>query len=297
MSDRIIGAIEAGGTKMVCAIGHENGEVLDRASFPTLAPAETVPAMIDYFADKNIEALGLAAFGPVAVNPTDPRYGRILNTPKIAWQNYDFMGDLVRGCGVPVGIDTDVNGACLGELTFGAAKGLTDVIYITVGTGIGVGVCIGGQMLHGMLHPEAGHVLIERAPGDDVPSTCHCHTRCLEGIAAGPAVQLRLGENNNVLSADPEVLEQEAGYLAQGLMTYILTYSPQRIILGGGVPDHTPELLPLVRTKTLELLNGYLSTPELEDIDSYIVAPSLDGNQGVMGALELGRRALEAAQK
>ncbi len=295
MAEQLIGAIEAGGTKMVCAVGTADGKVLDRASYPTRTPEETLPDLVGYFKDKDIVALGLAAFGPVAVNPSDPRFGRILNTPKIAWQNYDFMGELKRALNVPVGIDTDVNGACLGEITFGAAHGLTDVIYITVGTGIGVGVCIGGQMLHGMLHPEAGHVAVQRAEGDTVPSTCHCHDSCFEGVAAGPAVQLRLGEDNNILSNDPAVLEQEADYLAQGLATYVLCYSPQRIILGGGVPDHTPELMPLVRKKTLEKLNGYLSTPELDNIDTYIVAPSLDGNQGVLGSIELGRRALEAA--
>lgn len=296
MAEQLIGAIEAGGTKMVCAVGTADGKVLDRASYPTRTPEETLPDLVGYFKDKDIVALGLAAFGPVAVNPSDPRFGRILNTPKIAWQNYDFMGELKRALNVPVGIDTDVNGACLGEITFGAAHGLTDVIYITVGTGIGVGVCIGGQMLHGMLHPEAGHVAVQRAEGDTVPSTCHCHDSCFEGVAAGPAVQLRLGEDNNILSNDPAVLEQEADYLAQGLATYVLCYSPQRIILGGGVPDHTPELMPLVRKKTLEKLNGYLSTPELDNIDTYIVAPSLDGNQGVLGSIELGRRALEAAE-
>lgn len=295
MAEQLIGAIEAGGTKMVCAVATADGKVLDRASYPTRTPEETLPDLVGYFKDKDIVALGLAAFGPVAVNPSDPRFGRILNTPKIAWQNYDFMGELKRALNVPVGIDTDVNGACLGEITFGAAHGLTDVIYITVGTGIGVGVCIGGQMLHGMLHPEAGHVAVQRAEGDAVPSTCHCHDSCFEGVAAGPAVQLRLGEDNNILSNDPAVLEQEADYLAQGLATYVLCYSPQRIILGGGVPDHTPELMPLVRKKTLEKLNGYLSTPELDNIDTYIVAPSLDGNQGVLGSIELGRRALEAA--
>ena len=296
MAEQLIGAIEAGGTKMVCAVGTADGKILERASYPTRAPEETLPDLIGFFKGKDIAALGLAAFGPVAVNPSDPRLGHILNTPKIAWQNYDFMGELKRGLNVPVGIDTDVNGACLGEITYGAAKGLTDVIYITVGTGIGVGVCIGGQMLHGMLHPEAGHVLVRRAEGDTVPSTCHCHENCLEGIAAGPAVQLRLGEDNDILSNDPAVLEQEADYLAQGIMTYVLTYSPQRIILGGGVPDHTPELMPLVREKVLAYLNGYLATPELEHIDTYIVPPSLDGNQGVLGSIELGRRALEAAE-
>ncbi len=296
MAEQLIGAIEAGGTKMVCAVGTADGKVLDRASYSTRTPEETLPDLVGYFKDKDIVALGLAAFGPVAVNPSDPRFGRILNTPKIAWQNYDFMGELKRALNVPVGIDTDVNGACLGEITFGAAHGLTDVIYITVGTGIGVGVCIGGQMLHGMLHPEAGHVAVQRAEGDTVPSTCHCHDSCFEGVAAGPAVQLRLGEDNNILSNDPAVLEQEADYLAQGLATYVLCYSPQRIILGGGVPDHTPELMPLVRKKALEKLNGYLSTPELDNIDTYIVAPSLDGNQGVLGSIELGRRALEAAE-
>lgn len=150
----LIGAIEAGGTKMVLACGHTDGTITERASIPTQDSAQTVPAMIEWFASKGIAALGIAAFGPTGVNPSSSTYGHILQTPKMAWRNYDFLGAMSRGLNVPCGYDTDVNGACLGEVMYGAAKGLDSAMYITVGTGIGAGIYAGGRLIHGMLHPE-----------------------------------------------------------------------------------------------------------------------------------------------
>lgn len=294
---QLIGAIEAGGTKMVLACGYADGTIVERTSIPTQDPAQTVPAMIEWFAGKGVSALGIAAFGPTGVNPSSPTYGRILQTPKLAWRNYDFLGAMSRGLGVPCGYDTDVNGACLGEVMYGAAKGLDSAMYITVGTGIGAGIYAGGQLIHGMLHPEAGHITLPRVPGDqEFECVCPTHGSCFEGLAAGPAVVKRYGvERASDMADDEDFLELEGTYIAQGILNYLYVASPQRIILGGGVPDHAPKLMARVRAKVLEFNNGYIATPELDDIDSYIVPPACDGNQGVLGAIALGAQALQQA--
>ena len=293
----LIGAIEAGGTKMVLACGYADGTITERTSIPTQDPAQTVPAMIEWFANKGIAALGIAAFGPTGVNPSLSTYGHILQTPKLAWRNFDFLGAMSRGLGVPCGYDTDVNGACLGEVMYGAAKGLDSAMYITVGTGIGAGIYAGGQLIHGMLHPEAGHITLPRAAGDqDFECVCPTHDSCFEGLAAGPAVVKRYGvERASDMADDEGFLELEGTYIARGILNYLYVASPQRIILGGGVPDHAPKLMDRVRAKVLQLNNGYISTPELDDIDSYIVPPACDGNQGVLGAIALGAQALQRA--
>lgn len=293
----LIGAIEAGGTKMVLACGYADGTITERTSIPTQDPAQTVPAMIEWFANKGIAALGIAAFGPTGVNPSLSTYGHILQTPKLAWRNFDFLGAMSRGLGVPCGYDTDVNGACLGEVMYGAAKGLDSAMYITVGTGIGAGIYAGGQLIHGMLHPEAGHITLPRAAGDqDFECVCPTHDSCFEGLAAGPAVVKRYGvERASDMADDEGFLELEGTYIAQGILNYLYVASPQRIILGGGVPDHAPKLMDRVRAKVLQLNNGYISTPELDNIDSYIVPPACDGNQGVLGAIALGAQALQQA--
>lgn len=293
----LIGAIEAGGTKMVLACGYADGTITERTSIPTQDPAQTVPAMIEWFANKGIAALGIAAFGPTGVNPSLSTYGHILQTPKLAWRNFDFLGAMSRGLNVPCGYDTDVNGACLGEVMYGAAKGLDSAMYITVGTGIGAGIYAGGQLIHGMLHPEAGHITLPRAAGDqDFECVCPTHDSCFEGLAAGPAVVKRYGvERASDMADDEGFLELEGTYIAQGILNYLYVASPQRIILGGGVPDHAPKLMDRVRAKVLQLNNGYISTPELDDIDSYIVPPACDGNQGVLGAIALGAQALQRA--
>lgn len=293
----LIGAIEAGGTKMVLACGYADGTITERTSIPTQDPAQTVSAMIEWFANKGIAALGIAAFGPTGVNPSLSTYGHILQTPKLAWRNFDFLGAMSRGLGVPCGYDTDVNGACLGEVMYGAAKGLDSAMYITVGTGIGAGIYAGGQLIHGMLHPEAGHITLPRAAGDqDFECVCPTHDSCFEGLAAGPAVVKRYGvERASDMADDEGFLELEGTYIAQGILNYLYVASPQRIILGGGVPDHAPKLMDRVRAKVLQLNNGYISTPELDDIDSYIVPPACDGNQGVLGAIALGAQALQRA--
>lgn len=287
-----LGALEAGGTKMVLAVGSEQGEVFEKKTFPTDIPEHTIPEIIHYFKEKNIEALGIGTFGPVDVREDSPTYGRILDTPKLSWKQYDLRKNLQEQLQVPVKVDTDVNAACLGEMTFGDAKGLSDVIYITIGTGIGVGAAVEGRLLHGMLHPEAGHILIRKAPKDSYGGKCPYHKTCLEGLASGPAIEERYGKKPWELSKNAEVWELEADYIAQAMVNYILTLSPERIILGGGIM-HQTQLLPLVRQKTLEYLAGYLNTPQLQNIDAYITLPSLKDNQGILGALQLAAMAAQ----
>ncbi len=287
---KIYGAIEAGGTKMVCAIGTADGQLLAEATFPTKDPAETTRELVAFFRGKTIKALGIGAFGPVDLNPASPTYGHILDTPKLAWRYFDFAGTLKRALGVPVGIDTDVNAACLGEMTYGCAKGLKNVLYLTVGTGIGAGIAVDGKLVHGMLHPEAGHILLTPHPEDSFPGLCPYHKNCFEGMASGPAIAERWGAKAADLHDQAKVWEVESYYLGQALVNYILVLAPEKIILGGGVMKQT-QLFPLVRRQVARLLNGYLKTKELQDLDSYIVPNSLQERQGILGALELAKRA------
>ncbi len=283
----IIGALEAGGTKMVCAIGDENGHIFDQIRVPTQEPDITMPKMIEYFRNAHIEKLGVACFGPIDLNRKSATYGHITTTPKLKWQNYDIVGEFERALGVPVGFDTDVNGSVLGEHTWGIAQGLSSCVYVTIGTGIGIGVISDGQLLHGMMHPEGGHILLQRAEGDDFVCACPFHDRCFEGLAAGPAIEKRYHKKAYELADQKIVWETEAEYIAQALVNYTLILSPQRIILGGGVM-HQTSLLPRIRERFAALLNGYVKTTELMNLDEYIVLQSLDDMQGILGALKLG---------
>ena len=282
------GALETGGTKMVCAVGLEDGTIIDRVSIKTGNPDETVSEIVDYFSDKDIASLGIATFGPVDLNKESSTYGYILKTPKLAWANYDLLGNLKKSLDVPMEIDTDVNGACLGEMTFGCAKGQKNVIYVTIGTGIGVGISIDGKLVHGMLHSEGGHILLTRHPDDDFECICPFHRNCFEGIASGPAIEKRFGVPAKMLASNAFTWELESYYIAQALMTYILTISPTKIILGGGVM-HQTQLFSMIRKKTLEMINGYVSAKELDNIDEYIVPAALDDNQGILGAIQLAK--------
>lgn len=281
-----LGALEAGGTKMVCAIGDEDGRILDRISIPTQTPEITVPIMSEYFAGQKVEALGIGCFGPIDLNRNSGTYGYITTTPKLAWADYDIVGAFRSALGVPVGFDTDVNAAALGEASWGVSKGLSSSIYITIGTGVGVGVMINGKLLHGMLHPEAGHLLLRRHPEDTYEGGCPYHKGCLEGLASGPAIEARWGKKAYELADNPKVWELEAYYVGQALVDYILTLSPEKIILGGGVM-HQEQMLPLVHEEVRKQLNGYLKTKELEHLEDYIVLPSLNDNQGILGCLKL----------
>lgn len=286
-----LGALEAGGTKMVCAIGNEAGEIFEQVSIPTETPEITMPKLIAFFKERNVEALGVGCFGPVELDRQSPRYGYITTTPKLAWRNYNIVGELHNELGCPVGFDTDVNGSVLGEATFGQAKGKKCVIYLTIGTGVGGGIYIDGKLLHGMLHPEVGHVLIRKRSDDLYEGKCPYHRTCLEGLAAGPAIEERWGQKAAELKNRPEVWNLEADYIAQALVGYIMTLSPEMIILGGGVM-HQEQLFPLIREKVVQMVGGYIQTEELADIERYIVPASLHDDQGIMGCLELARRAL-----
>ena len=284
----IFGGLEAGGTKMVCAIGNENGEVLERISIPTCTPDETFPEMIAYFQEKKIEALGIGSFGPVDLNRNSATYGHITKTPKPGWAGADFVGRMKEALQVPVGFDTDVNAAILGEVTWGAAKGCENAIYITVGTGIGVGVYVNGGLVHGLVHPEGGHILIQKNPKDTYGGCCPFHTHCVEGLASGPSILGRYGKEAKELTDVPEVWELEADYLAQAITNYILRYSPQKIILWGGVM-HQEKLFAMIRENVKEMLHGYVYHPMIsEHMDDYIVAPGLGENPGVLGSMKLG---------
>lgn len=281
-----LGALEAGGTKMVCAIGDETGKIFEQISIPTETPEITMPKLIEYFREKEVEALGIGCFGPIDPDKNSPTYGYITSTPKVAWRNYNIVGAFKEALNIPIGFDTDVNGSCLGEVTWGALKGLDSGIYITIGTGVGVGVYSGGKLLHNMLHPEAGHILLSKHPEDKYKGKCPYHGCCFEGLAAGPAIEDRWGKSAKELGDNALVWEMEAYYIAQALMTYILTLSPRRIILGGGVM-HQLQLFPLIRKNVKEMLNDYIQTKELEDLDTYIVPAGLNDNQGIMGCLQL----------
>ncbi|MHB8131280.1 MAG: ROK family protein [Mobilitalea sp.] len=284
----LLGALEAGGTKMVLAIGKEDGEILEQISIPTEEPSITIGKIIDYFKTKNIEALGIGSFGPVDLDRSSKTYGYITSTPKLAWANCDIVGTIKKELSIPIGFDTDVNASALGEATWGSIKGLSSGIYITIGTGVGIGVYINGELLHGMLHPEAGHILLSRHPLDTFEGVCPYHPNCLESLASGPAIEKRWNKKAYELKDLAEVWEMEAFYIAQGLVDFILTLAPHKIILGGGVM-HQEQLFPLIRSKVAELLNGYVKTSQLENLDTYIVPASLNDNQGIMGCLQLAK--------
>lgn len=288
----LIGGIEAGGTKMVCAVGNENGTILERKSFPTRQPEETFEDMISYFKNREIAALGIGCFGPIDLNPDSKTYGYITSTPKPGWANCNVVGTFQKALGVPVGFDTDVNGAILGEVTWGVAKGTESAIYITIGTGVGVGVYVNGSLLHGLVHPEAGHILLAKHPKDHYRGKCPYHSNCLEGLASGPAIEERWGKAAMELADKEEVWELEAYYIASAIVNYILAYSPQKIILWGGVM-HQEQLFPMVRAKVKEMLNGYVSNEMITDrMESYIVKPALGEDPGILGAIKLGMNAL-----
>ena len=294
---KLYGALEAGGTKMVCAIGDENGNILERVSIPTRTPAETMGPMLDFFRGKGICALGIGCFGPVDLNKKSPTYGYITSTPKLAWQNYPIVAEFEKTLGVPVGFDTDVNAAALGEATWGCTKDVENSIYITVGTGVGVGVIINGKPYHGMIHPEGGHILLSRHPEDPmVGSGCPFHENCLEGLAAGPSLEKRWGVKGAELSGRKEVWELEAYYIGQAIADYILLLSPERIVLGGGV-THQEGLLALVRQEAVKQLAGYIRAEALIHPETYIVGVSLNDNQGVMGAVKLAMDAEKETEK
>lgn len=292
---RTIGALEAGGTKMVLAIYTEAGEELERLTLPTEAPDITLPQMTDFFREHRVDALGVGSFGPLDLNPASPTYGYITTTPKLAWRGVPLLDTLKGGRDIPAAIDTDVNAAVLAEAQLGAARGCDCAVYVTIGTGVGGGVYVNGRTLHGLLHPELGHMLLRPHPDDPKPQgVCPYHAGCLEGLASGPALGARVGGDAKALPDDHPAFRVEAHYLAQMCVNLVVTLSPQRIILGGGVMQRAA-LLPMVRSETQRLLGGYVDSPMLrEGIDTYIVAPELFPVSGLVGSYLLGKEALQA---
>lgn len=294
----LIGAIEAGGTKFVCSVGTGPQDLRPEIRFPTTTPAETLGKAIAYFRERvaeegPLDAIGVASFGPIDPHPGSPSYGFITTTPKPGWANADVVGALRAEFDVPIGFDTDVNGAALSEGRWGAAQGLDTFIYLTIGTGIGGGALVNGKLLHGLVHPEMGHMRLNHNwKKDPFPGNCPYHRDCLEGMANGPAIEKRWGIKGQEIRPDHPAWDLEADYLAQALQSLICTLSPQRIIMGGGVMD-VPGLLPKVREKTVAYLNDYVQHPSItEHIDDYIVPPALGNKAGVLGAIALGLQML-----
>lgn len=289
----MFGGIEAGGTKFVLAVG-TGPDDLETTSLPTTTPDETLPATLDFFDGRDVEAIGIAAFGPVDLDASSPTYGSITSTPKPGWRDTDVAGLVGDRLDVPVGFDTDVNGAAVGEARWGAAQGLDTFVYVTVGTGVGAGGLAGGRPLHGLLHPEMGHLLVRRHPDDDYVGRCPFHGDCLEGLAAGPALEDRWGKRPEELGDDLDAaVEIEAWYLAQLALACTYVLSPQRIVWGGGVM-HLAGLLDRLRVRTVELLAGYLEVPAItEATDRYLVRPGLGDRAGVLGAIALAQDAAD----
>jgi fructokinase len=286
----MFGGIEAGGTKFVCAVG-SSPEHLVMQHFPTTTPAETIARAAEFFAGhKELRSIGIASFGPLDLNPASKTFGHITSTPKTAWRNFDFAGEVARTTKLPVAIDTDVNGAALAEARWGAARGLDTFVYITVGTGIGGGGLVNGKVMHGLLHPEMGHLRVPHDREDDAyAGCCPFHGDCLEGLASGPALYARWGRAPETLPSEHPAWDLQAHYLALGIQNIICTLSPQRVILGGGVMQRA-ELFIAIRKKVQVLLNGYVTSAALLDgIDAYIVPPALGDRTGVLGALALAR--------
>ena len=285
----MLGAIEAGGTKFVCAVGDEKGNIVDRIQIPTTVPAETMPKVVEFFNQYPIKAIGVGSFGPIDVNPESAAYGHITSTPKPGWRDYPFVQSLKEAFSVPIGFNTDVNAAALGEVTFGAAKGLDSCLYITVGTGIGAGAIVQGKLLQGLSHPEMGHILVRRHPNDEFRGKCPYHHDCLEGLAAGPAIEERWGAKGDQLVDRMEVWDLEGYYIAQALMQYVLILSPKKIILGGGVMKQKQVFISVYKYLK-EFINEYVSMPDLTE---YIVGPGLGDNAGITGSLMLAHQAFQ----
>ena len=292
----LYGGIEAGGTKIVCAIGNSPEEILIESRFPTTTPEETIKKIIVFFqesekkVDQDIESIGLASFGPVDLDQNSKTYGYITSTPKPGWAFTSLLKEIQNALQKPMFFDTDTNGAVIGEHKWGSGQGLNDLFYITIGTGIGGGVLSSGKTIHGLLHPEIGHMLLphDRAK-DPFEGFCPFHKDCLEGLASGPSMNARWGTRAENLPADHPAWDLEAEYIALALHNVVLSYAPQRLILGGGVMQQ--ELLfPKIRKRLLESLADYIQSPYiLKDIDNYVVPPLLGQKAGVLGAIAMAR--------
>ncbi|HEY3474681.1 MAG TPA: ROK family protein [Anaerolineales bacterium] len=289
---KLYGGIEAGGTKFVCVVASGPDQIADEIRYRTTTPEETLGRAIQFFQSfarsGQVRAIGVGAFGPLDLNPESSSYGSITATPKPGWSQADVLGTLERALEIKIALDTDVNVAALGEYQWGASKGCDPSLYLTIGTGIGGGYIKNGRSLIGMLHPEMGHLRIPHIRElDPFPGSCPFHEDCFEGLASGPAIEKRLGVSGAMVPESDPFWNIEADYIASALMNYILTLSPKKIILGGGVMQRE-FLFPKVRWRVRELLNGYVSSKSLlENIEDYIVRPGLGNQSGSLGAIAL----------
>lgn len=292
----MFGAIEAGGTKFVCGLG-SGPEDLKTCEIQTTSPQCTVAAAIKFLQENScqLNAVGIGSFGPVDLHVGSPSFGFITSTPKTAWRNFDFAGAVRSALNVPVGFDTDVNAAALGEARWGAAQGISDLLYLTIGTGIGGGAIVDGRILHGLVHPEMGHIRVPHDLNrDPYRGCCPFHGDCLEGLASGPAIEQRWGAPAFNLAVAHPGWELEAHYLALGLANWVCTLSPRRILLGGGVMQQA-WLFPMIRAELTRLLNNYVRAHELmEDLDHYVIPPGLGKRSGILGAIALAEQAYQS---
>ncbi|WKZ46709.1 MAG: ROK family protein [Anaerolineales bacterium] len=295
-SVKLFGGIEGGGTKFNCIVGTSPDDIRREARFPTTTPNETLDEAIRFFQQAeadfgNLTALGIACFGPLDVQPASPTFGFILPTTKPHWSNFNILGKLKSAFDIPIALDTDVNGAAFGEWTWGAAQGLDTFIYLTIGTGVGGGAMVNGKLVHGLLHPEMGHIRIPHdIQRDPYEGWCPFHKDCFEGLASGPAMEARWGQKAETLPPNHPAWDLEAHYIALALANFIVTLSPQRIIFGGGVSTQS-FIFPMIRQKVLENLNGYVQSPAVnEKINEYIVPPALGYRSGMLGAIALAQQ-------
>jgi len=305
------GAVEGGGTKFVCAVGEGPDRILARTRVETTTPEQTLDRVADFFAratapgapggaaGRELAAVGVACFGPLELDPRSPRFGALLATPKPGWSGAPVAAPLRERLGVPVAVDTDVNGAALGEWRWGAARGCDPALYLTIGTGIGGGFVLDGRPLHGLSHPEMGHIPVPRLEWpdgrpDDFPGVCPFHGACFEGLASGPALAARAGIPAETLDPEHPLWELAAGYVAVALATYVLVLAPRRIVVGGGVSQNG-HLLRRVRRRLPRVLNGYVGRPQVDaGVEEYVVAPHFGQEAGLIGALALAESALAA---
>lgn len=283
------GAIEAGGTKIIGAVGTKEGTIVESIEVKTGKPEETLQVLVELFQKYNIVALGVGAFGPIQLHKTAPNYGCILNSPKTQWKGFSFYKYFKEKLNCDIVIDTDVNVAALGEHQKGALLGVSNGMYITIGTGIGAGILVEGNLVHGMLHSEAGHILLQRHPKDIMECSCGCHSNCFESLAAGPALEKRTGIKGKDIPENHEVWDLESYYIAQALVNYTMILATERIVLGGGVMQQM-HLFPKIKKQYKILMAGYMETDILKDLDQFIVPAKLNGNQGIEGALYLAQK-------
>jgi fructokinase len=292
---KYFGGVEAGGTKFVCIVASGPDDILAQERFPTTSPAETIGKTVEFFQpfveSKQVEAIGIAAFGPVDLDPNSKTFGFITSTPKPGWAQTDLLGATQKALGVPCVFDTDVNVAAQGEYYWiPENRELDPLLYVTVGTGIGVGGIVNGRTLHGLIHPEAGHMFIPHDRSEDpFPGVCPYHEDCLEGLASGPSMAKRWGQPAETLPDDHPGWDLEARYIGYLISNLVLNFSPKRIVLGGGVPQHTG-LIEKIRANVQRQLNAYVRSPKiLDQIDEFIVPPALGSRAGVLGAIALAK--------